>query len=58
LLSRVRALDRLGVGHQPPHDHLAVAHVVFLDLRALAASAAAAPGVAGVASYSVRAIAS
>ena len=29
-------LDRLGVGHQPPHDHLAIAHVVFLDLRPLA----------------------
>ena len=32
-------LDRLGVGHQPPHDHLAVAHVVFFDLRALADAA-------------------
>ena len=31
--------DRLGVGHQPAHDHLAVAHVVFLDLRAFADAA-------------------
>ena len=29
-------LDRLGVGHQPAHDHLAVAHVIFFDLRAFA----------------------
>ncbi len=28
-------VDGLGVGHQPPHDHLAVAHVVFFDLGAL-----------------------
>jgi hypothetical protein len=29
-------LDRLCVRHQPVHDRLAVAHVVFLDLRAVA----------------------
>jgi hypothetical protein len=31
--------DRFGVRHQPPDDHLPVAHVVFLDLRALADAA-------------------
>ena len=29
-------LDRRGVRHQPVDDHLAVAHVVFFDVRALA----------------------
>ena len=32
-------VDRLGVGHQPAHDHLPVAHVVFFDLRAFAHAA-------------------
>ena len=32
-------LDRLRVGHEPPHDHLAVAHVVLFDLRPLAHTA-------------------
>ena len=29
-------LYRRGVGHQPPDDHLPVAHVVLFDLRAFA----------------------
>ena len=28
-------LDGVRVGHQPVHDHLPVAHMVFFDLRAL-----------------------
>ena len=32
-------VDRLRVRHQPPDDHLPVAHVVFFDLRALADAA-------------------
>ena len=29
-------VDRLRIRHQPAHDHLPVAHVIFFDLRALA----------------------